>query len=139
MSNPKKPAGLKVISGTDRKDRAHTPVVEFVPLVECPPHPDWLPNGHAIKEWNRLAPILTVNKLLTDADLGALGQLCALHGKIVQLYAAGEAPGASLVATLRTLLNDFGLSPVARGKVSPAASSAGAEKPNAFAGQGKKK
>lgn len=137
MGNPKKPEGLKVIAGTDRKDRVNIPVVEFDPLVKAPAPPDWLPNAHAIKEWNRLAPILTINKLLTEADLGTLGQLCALHGKIVQLYAAGEAPGASMVGTLRTLQNDFGLSPVARGKVSPA--SGATEKTNSFAGNGKPK
>lgn len=136
MGNPKKPETLKVIAGTDRKDRVNIPVVEFDPLIVAPQPPDWLPNAHAIKEWNRLAPILTVNKLLTDADLGTLGQLCALHGKIVQLYAAGESPGASMVGTLRTLQNDFGLSPVARGKVTPAGNSG--ERKNSFSGNGKK-
>jgi hypothetical protein len=57
--------------------------------------------------------------LLTEAGLSALGQLCALHGKVVQLYSAGEAPVASMVAQLRGLMNDFGLTPVAQGKVRP--------------------
>lgn len=86
-------------------------------LDHIPDPPDWLPNAHAVKEWQRLAPILTANKLLTEAGLSALGQLCALHGKVVQLYSAGEAPVASMVAQLRGLMNDFGLTPVAQGKV----------------------
>lgn len=45
--------------------------------------------------------------------------MCALHGKIVQLYAAGESPNASMVAQYRALANDFGLTPVAQGKVRP--------------------
>lgn len=43
--------------------------------------------------------------------------MCALHGKIVQLYAAGESPGASMLGTLRTMHNDFGLTPMSQGKV----------------------
>jgi phage terminase small subunit len=136
MGAPKKPESLKIIAGTDRKDRVNIPVVEFDPITEVPAAPNWLPNAHAVNEWNRLAPILTVNKLLTDGDLGTLGQLCALHGKIVQLYAAGEAPGASMIGTLRTLQNDFGLSPVARGKVNPVGATD--QKKNTFAGNGKK-
>jgi hypothetical protein len=39
--------------------------------------------------------------------------LCALVGKIIQLYAAGEAPTASMTGALRNMENGFGLSPVA--------------------------
>lgn len=119
MSRPRKPTNLKVVAGTARPDRLGPPIVDL-PLVDnVPQAPDWLPNAHAIKEWNRLAPILHANKLLTEAGLSTLGQLCALHGKVVQLYTAGEAPVASMVAQLRALSNDFGLTPVAQGKVRP--------------------
>lgn len=86
-------------------------------VEQMPEAPDWLPNSHAVKEWDRLVPILMANRLLTVASLGPLAHLCALHGKIVQLYAAGEAPTASMTGTLRNLQNDFGLTPVAQGKV----------------------
>ncbi|HIE5650279.1 TPA: hypothetical protein ACXNQV_002136 [Stenotrophomonas maltophilia] len=137
MSRPRKPTALKVVAGTDRPDR-ETPDAAELPLVsDVPPAPDWMPNAHARKEWERLAPILHANKLLTEAGLSALGQLCALHGKAVQLYAAGEAPVASMVAQLRGLMNDFGLTPVAQGKVKP---SGDAEKTgNAFASNGAKR
>ena len=118
MANPRKPTSLKVVAGTDRPcRRPESAPVEIPALDHIPDPPDWLPNAHAVKEWQRLAPILTANKLLTEAGLSALGQLCALHGKVVQLYAAGEAPVASMVAQLRGLMNDFGLTPVAQGKV----------------------
>ena len=135
MSRPRKPTALKVVAGTDRPDR-EAPVAAELPLVsDVPPAPDWMPNAHARKEWERLAPILHANKLLTEAGLSALGQLCALHGKTVQLYAAGEAPVASMVAQLRGLMNDFGLTPVAQGKVKP---NGDTEKTgNAFAALGK--
>ncbi|MBN5158834.1 MULTISPECIES: hypothetical protein [unclassified Stenotrophomonas] len=135
MSRPRKPTALKVVAGTDRPDR-EAPAAAELPLVsDVPLAPDWMPNAHARKEWERLAPILHANKLLTEAGLSALGQLCALHGKTVQLYAAGEAPVASMVAQLRGLMNDFGLTPVAQGKVKP---NGDTEKPgNAFAALGK--
>lgn len=136
MAGPgKKPSSLKVVAGTERKDRAPESHVDLPVLSDVPEAPDWLPNSHAIKEWDRLAAILTANKLLTEGGLSALGMLCALHGKIVQLYAAGEAPTASMAGTLRNMENDFGLTPVAQGKVKPV----GAEdKGNRFANNGKR-
>lgn len=131
----KKPAALKVIAGTTRKDREPSGTVELPSINDIPAAPDWLPNAHAVKEWNRLTPILVANKLLTEAGLQALGHLCALHGKIVQLYAAGEAPNASLVSQMRNLINDFGLTPVAQGKVKPAGEG---PKTNAFSNNGKR-
>ena len=131
----KKPASLKVVAGTTRKDREQEPSVELPPVSEVPAPPDWLPNAHAVKEWERLAPILVANKLLTEAGTSALGVLCALHGKIVQLYIAGEAPVASMVSQYRNLINDFGLTPVAQGKVKPIGET---EKGNKFASNGKR-
>ena len=117
MGNPRKPASLKVVAGTDRPDRSAPPSIEF-PLVDSVPSaPDWLPNAQAVKEWNRLAPILHANKLLTGAGVTTLGVLCSLFGKICQLYAAGESPTGHMVAQYRALANDFGLTPVAQGKV----------------------
>ena len=135
MANPKKPRALKVVSGTVQPSRDDKPAVELPVVGEVPKAPDWLPNAHAVKEWDRLAPILVANKLLTEAGTSALGMLCALHGKLVQLWSAGEAPVASMVAQYRNLINDFGLTPVAQGKVKPMG-----EEPagNKFANRGKR-
>lgn len=131
----KKPGNLKVVSGTERKDRALAPSVDMPVISNVPSAPDWLPNAHAVKEWDRLAPILVANRLLTEGGVGPLGNLCALHGKMVQLWAAGEAPVASMIAGYRNLINDFGLTPVAQGKVRPMG-----EEPqkNKFAGNGRR-
>lgn len=135
MARPKKPHNLKVVAGTARPDRDGPPLVDLPVVAEAPPAPDWLPNAHAVKEWNRLAPILVANKLLTEAGLSALGHMCALHGKLNQLWAAGEAPNASMLAQYRGLANDFGLTPVAQGKVRPHGDTP-AE--NEFSGNGRK-
>lgn len=136
MANPRKPTALKVIAGTDRPGRAPPPAIEL-PLADAvPAAPDWLPNAHAAREFDRLASILHANRLLTDAGLSALGVLCALHGKIAQLFAAGESPTGHMVAQYRALVNDFGLTPVAQGKVK--ALGPEKEKGNRFAGNGKR-
>ena len=131
----KKPAQLKAISGTNQPCRAAEPGVELPIVTNVPDAPDWLPNAHAVKEWNRLAPILVANKLLTEAGLSSLGMLCSAHGMIVQLYTAGVAPTASQMAQLRNMANDFGLTPVAQGKVKP---SGAEDKGNKFRNNGKR-
>jgi hypothetical protein len=61
--------------------------------------------------------------------------LCALHGKLVQLWAAGESPTGHMMAQYRALVNDFGLTPVAQGKVKSAGD---LPKGNRFASNGKR-
>lgn len=136
MSNPRKPPQLKAISGTKQPCREVSHVVDLPAVSAVPDAPDWMPNAHAVYEWDRLAPILVANKLLTEAGTSALAMLCALHGKIVQLYTAGEAPTGNMMAQYRALVNDFGLTPVAQGKVKPAGKEADA---NPFARNGQRK
>jgi len=116
---PRRPNNLKVIAGTTRADRETPAGAELPLLAETPRAPDWLPNAHAVREWDRLAPMLVANKLLAEADLSALGHLCALHGKIVQLWTAGETPTGHLLAQFNALASAFGLSPAWRSKVKP--------------------
>ena len=59
------------------------------------------------------------NKILAEADLSTFGHMCALHGKMVQLWAAGEAPTGHMLAQYNTLAAAFGLSGAWRGKVKP--------------------
>ena len=136
MSRPT-PPHLKLLAGTDRADRVSIVEIEEEPILQIPPPPLWLPNSHATVEWLRLAPILIANKLLTEGSLSSLAQLCALHGKIVQLYAAGEAPGASMLGTLRNMHNDFGLTPMSQGKVNGGVPKETEKPKNKFTGIGK--
>lgn len=136
MANPKKPAALKLVAGTDRPDRKGDDPIDLPLVSEIPPAPEWMPNKHAEAEWDRLAQILHANHLLTEAGLGPLGMLCALHGKLVQLWSAGETPTGHMLAQYRALVGEFGLTPVAQGKVKPAERSAPGNK---FAGNGKRR
>ena len=114
---PRKPEYLKALAGTARADRAHSAGFVTKPITDIPAPPDWLPNCHAVKEWNRLAPMLTTNGVVTELDLGALGHLCAIHGKLVQLWAADETPTGHLIAQYNSLAGAFGLTPVMRAKI----------------------
>lgn len=117
MANPRKPNQLKVVAGTDRPDRQGADPVDLPLVSEIPEAPEWLPNRHAEAEWDRLAGILHANGLLTEAGLGPLGMLCALHGKLVQMWSAGMEPTGHMLAQYRSMVNDFGLTPVAQTKV----------------------
>lgn len=138
MANPRKPNHLKSIAGTLRPSRAvpEKAGAETPPIETKPPPPDWLPNAHAVKEWDRLTTILAANRLLTEAGLSALGMLCAIYGKLVQLWSAGESPSGHLLAQYRNLSNDFGMTPVAWEKVGPGAG-AGVGAGNPFARNGR--
>lgn len=117
MGNPRKPTALKLVSGTDRPDRA-APVSVALPLVETiPAPPKWIKNPAAKEEFNRLAKILHANKLLTEASLSPLAVLCALHGEIATKFGKRDAPTGHMLAQYRALVNDFGLTPVAQGKI----------------------
>ena len=118
----RKPNHLKALSGTIQPCRSQTGamVLDEAPLDECPPAPPWMPNAFAVTEWDRLAPILQVNKLLTSSTLQPLGILCACYGKIVQTYAAGSQPTSSDLAQYRGLASEFGLTPAAQAKMRPA-------------------
>lgn len=133
----RKPQQLKVISGTDqpcRRDAVES-VFQEEPLQVLPDPPAWLPNDHARNEWRRLTPILVANKLLTESSLQSLGVLCAVYGKIVQLYAAGESPIASQLAQYRGLAAEFGMTPLSQAKMKPAAAP---EKKNRFSKYGQR-
>lgn len=118
----KKPHALKVVQGTVRPDRGDAPSeIQDEPLDALPQAPDWLPNAHAFKEWNRLGPRLLGMGLLTETSLAAFGHLCALHGKIVQMWAADMPPTGHLYAQYLKLCTEFGITPASQGRVRPAA------------------
>lgn len=136
MARPRKPSNLKAIAGTVQPCRSVPEDVQFDVLNELPTAPDWMPNAHAVKEWDKLVKILHASNVLTEACLSPLEMMCALRGKIVQIYNAGEMPSASLINALNAMQAGFGLPPSAYGKVKP--SSDGKEKTNKFANNGKR-
>jgi phage terminase small subunit len=136
MPNLGKPASLKLITGSRRRDKATAtvalPTIDYVPKA-----PDWLPGAQAVQEWDRLAPILVSNKLLTEASLSVLAHACSLHGVIVRAMASGNPIKAATLAIYRQMLNDFGLTPSSSAKVAQAGQNV-APPDNVFARRGKR-
>ena len=75
----RKPRALKVIHGTDRRDRNPENEPEVQPLTEIPRPATGL-NRWARKIWKALAPELVGNGVLSHVDLFAFEMCCAQYG-----------------------------------------------------------
>ena len=116
MSGPRKSAPqFRLVRGTAHKNkqRSRTGNVNNVsPLPamgNVPAPPRWLTNADSLREWRRLAPLLVTFGLLHAGNVTAFGHCCALHGQLVQAWAAGRTPKAALLAAWRALANQLGL------------------------------
>lgn len=89
--------------------------------------PEWLAE-EARKEWERVMPILTERRILTDADLGGLENYCICIGRVRETEAAIQVeadPEMMLklirvqdkaMASARQLAAELGLTPVSRSR-----------------------
>lgn len=136
MANPRKPTHLKSIEGTSRKDRDNPS--EPVASKALPVAPDYL-SSRASEKFYQLTAILVGMGVASNDDSDALGILSALlveiEEDVVLLESVGRYyvpsqesgiirahPAVAAVASGRqraqALLNEFGLTPAARSKVS---------------------
>lgn len=95
-----------------------------LPAVEAP---EWLAED-ARREWDRVMPVLTERRILTDADLGGLENYCICIGRVREteaLIQAGQEPEVMLklarlqdkaMASARQLAAELGLTPVSRSR-----------------------
>jgi P27 family predicted phage terminase small subunit len=142
VPNPRTPSHLKVVRGTERKDRANPaePTLTVAPSNVRPPA--WLElSPLARKAWHDLVPLLRGMGVLTRADRVALSLLCdALASYVTAKEIATKegstyettsetggtmirahpvvAMGAEASRFAKTMLSEFGLTPAARSKVS---------------------
>jgi P27 family predicted phage terminase small subunit len=142
VPNPRTPSHLKVVRGTERRDRANPaePSLTVAPSNVRPPA--WLdlsPLAH--RAWHDLVPLLRGMGVLTRADRVALSLLCEALASYVTAHQIATkegstyettsetggtmirahpvvAMGAESVRFAKTMLGEFGLTPAARSKVS---------------------
>ena len=137
MPNPRKPAALKVISGTDqpcRRDEAERAAPDFPKVLDFPAPPQHLnPDGVAL--WNDLGPQLVAVGVLQIVDLYALEQLAYAWQRFRQKAKAGMDVTASEDNALKALWQEFGLTPAARRRVTAAPEE---KQKNRFAAHGKR-
>ena len=130
---PPIPRRLKILNGTLQPSRDAEEVLPLPASEALPPAPEWLPNAHALREYERLGAAMLSFGLLHEGNLGALIMLCAVHGNLVQLLLAGRGVQASLVSQYRGLAADLRLTSLVR---IPTAGDA--TKPNKFANNGRR-
>ena len=131
---PRKPTELKRLEG----NRGHRPLNDNEPKpdadkVKCP---TWL-MPEAKKEWRRLAPMLIKMGLLTNADVQTFAGYCESYArwkeadqKLTELGSTSETSrgyetqsvwvniAQKNLHQMKELGNEFGLSPVARSRLS---------------------
>ncbi|MGG1638215.1 phage terminase small subunit P27 family [Paenibacillus sp. NRS-1760] len=139
MSRPVKPTSLKVINGTNRKDRALNEPQPTKP--SSMPEPPVYFDEVAKEEWNRLGPELLNLGLFTVADQSAFTAYCLTYSRLinatVSLNEAGELfhehtnkvgatnyvsrPELAVIQResliLKAYCTEFGLTPSARGRM----------------------
>ena len=128
--NPR-PTKLKVMAGTNRKDRTNLREPQPVPgRPECPP---WLsPKSRA--HWDELIPSLEAMGVLSRSDGDALACYCDAFTRYVAestrlrgmdpshpAYGALHRQCASTLTAVRQLAELFGLTPASRSRVSASA------------------
>ncbi|MCK8826396.1 phage terminase small subunit P27 family [Natroniella acetigena] len=132
---PNKPTKLKVLQGTDRKDRVNENEPKPKELQQVPDPPYYL-DYYAKKEWNRAAAHLVEVGLLTEADLSTFQDYCECHAHCIRLNKkirneeyefvtdSGYYQKRPIVSILkdfmdqkRKLANVLGLTPSARTKI----------------------
>ena len=126
MANPPRAQNLKILQGTDRKDRRKRLKSHQEPS-RCPPVPLTLSEA-AKAEWKALAPVAYRLGTLTRADVRAFCLLCEClateHEARAIVAAEGLTvgtqthPASRILATARqqsaNLLKEFGLTPKSR-------------------------
>lgn len=107
----------KLAQGEKRKCRLPDDnILEFPTTNTVPDPPKWLKKeGKAV--WNEIAPALHAQRVLTTADVYALGHLCQLHQEMVEDIKKGIKPTAADRSQLRMYFSEFGMTPSSRTRI----------------------
>jgi len=114
MARKKLPTQLKIVKGTDRKDRTNP--AEPKPESKLPSCPAWIhPEGK--KEWGRLVDEMTKTGVVTGFDFIGLATLCNMWGEYVEGVKTGEPVSMAHITQMRLYLVEFGMTLSSRSKV----------------------
>lgn len=121
---PPKPTNVLKLAGTFRKDRRNND--EPMPEVVIPDAPKFL-KKEALREWNRIAPLLAKRKCLTEWDRSLLACYCQEWGKYVMINKTFNTDvgvvnmlreSTTLLKNIKTIAIEFGMSPSSRTNLS---------------------
>lgn len=117
MPAPRKSLKVLALHGTYRKDRHGNRHPPTPVLAKQPEPPSWL-SEKARELFRTMAEQLIEAGILTDLDTDHLGLYCALHGRVVESLAEGGTIRPSMIAVLRGLAADLGMTPASRQRLS---------------------
>jgi hypothetical protein len=122
--NAPKPTALKVLQGTNRKDRANDAEPQPDALTAIPESPIPL-TGHARKAWDRLAREAIAMRVLTRADLDSLALTCLALNDYMAARRDDVSWRRADAAWKRymTALHNFGFDPSGRTRIHAAPAS----------------
>lgn len=114
MANPRKPTELKRLAGNPSKRPLNENEPEFLPAETIAP--DWL-QGEGLRQWNKLAPQMAVNKMLNVTNIEPLATYCDLLGAYIESRRNGEIPDMRVFNSLRLMAKEFGFTPSSKGGI----------------------
>lgn len=106
---------MKVLKGTDRKDRMRDEP-DYPKVEGCPDPPYSLRGPIAVQEWENKVRLLTEAGVLTEAALTTLNAYCNMVADVFQAWEAGAKPTAADLTQLRLMATEFGFTPASRSK-----------------------
>lgn len=101
----------KALRGTNRTDRGTSNLVALPKPAELPEAPEWVSEGAARDEFNRIAGHLHEAGSLTELSVVPLGHLASLHATLARHWAHEMTPPSALLSQYRLLAQEFGLTP----------------------------
>lgn len=93
-----KPTSIKLLEGNPGKRKINKNEPKYESSEELLKPLPFL-STYAKKEWKRIAPLLLKNKLLTDADVSALGAYCQSYHRWIQAEKDVRAKGFTTVTS----------------------------------------
>ena len=138
-----KPTQMHILNGNPSKIRIEDRISNEVKMKEYgpgefPPAPEWL-DAVAKEEWNRVAPMLSSCKLLTEADTKALEAYCKCWSRYVEAEQQMDEVGSTIfqpnqkskyvqqlpqvaiaqkyLKLCKDFMTEFGLTPSSRGRI----------------------
>lgn len=141
VGHPRLPTQMKLLKGTDRKDRRNPDEPMPMLLTDDTPPPGWL-TPEAKKGWRESLPLLVGMRIATIGDQVAIGQLCVSFARWRRAYKLTHVRGFQPVYSTSTdngsilykehpavaqeeraakqlldALRDFGMTPASRSRV----------------------
>lgn len=111
MPKPRKPKGQKLLHG-DAPARIYAEPEFPVTAGAQPPFP--LRGPVAVGEWNRIAPLLESQRVLTTADLSMLATAVNVMDVVQRTFESGGRPTGADLNQVRMFYREFGLTPSSR-------------------------